>query len=243
MSEVTAMRVPSPSPHLERRGSVARRCADDGGAVIVEAALVLPLVLILLLGIFDFGMLYRQTQTLITSAQLMARSEANLANTPTADYNSVLGVRASLESLRNSTYDFVIVYKAPQTSLGTVPDPPSVACMNAATSQAPTYTAGRLGVSGQCNVYTRGMILATSAVGPGTRFATVAGSPPTCPTTSWHSRWCPTSRVNTQLGNSGAGPDHIGVYIRAQYEPMTGIMPGRSFSDYAVYRLEPVPIN
>jgi len=225
------------------RGASGRhRCGDDRGAVVVEAALVFPLILLLLLGIMDFGMLYKQEQTLIVSAQLTSRSVANLANSPTADYNAVLGARASLTSLRSSTYDYVIVYRTPQSTAGTAPDRPTVGCLAAANAASPTTVGGRIGVSG-CNVYTRGMIEATSAVSPGAQFAVTGAAPGTCPVSSWHSNWCPTSRVNTQLGNGGLGPDHVGVFIQARYTPLTGITSAQTFSDYAVYRLEPIPIS
>ncbi len=43
--------------HRERRrGSGHRRAPDDSGAVLVEAALVIPLVVLLFMGIIDFGL-------------------------------------------------------------------------------------------------------------------------------------------------------------------------------------------
>jgi Flp pilus assembly protein TadG len=52
---------------------VVTKCGEQSGAELVEAALVLPLLLMLLLGIFTFGAVYNAYQTVTRAAREGAR--------------------------------------------------------------------------------------------------------------------------------------------------------------------------
>jgi hypothetical protein len=47
--------------------------------------------------------------------------------------------------------------------------------------------------------------------------------------------------VDTQSGNSGAGPDYVGVYVRFDHQWMTGLFGStKTVTDITVMRIEPV---
>jgi Flp pilus assembly protein TadG len=50
-----------------------RECADDRGAELVEFALVLPLLLILIMGIIDFGLAFQRYEVITNAAREGAR--------------------------------------------------------------------------------------------------------------------------------------------------------------------------
>jgi hypothetical protein len=52
---------------------VRRRWADDSGAELIEFALVLPLMLLIVLGIIDFGMLFQRYEVVTNAAREGAR--------------------------------------------------------------------------------------------------------------------------------------------------------------------------
>lgn len=121
-----------------RRGSTrrggARREHSERGVVLVEAAIVTPLVMILLLGMIEFGLLAKDHLTVSNGSRAGARVGSAAGTDPLADYNVLKSVQGATASL--SSVDTIIVYKATSPS-GTVP----VSCL------------GGSGVSGVCNVY------------------------------------------------------------------------------------------
>ena len=72
-------------------------------------------------------------------------------------------------------------------------------------------TIGGSSVSGTCNIYTGAQVQGLQS----TYAAEVALSHFGCgmSPTRWDNAWCPTTRVTSQSGNSGAGPDYLGVFI------------------------------
>jgi Flp pilus assembly protein TadG len=50
--------------------------ADEQGAVLIEFAMVLPVLLLIVVGIMDFGLLFRQQQVVINAAREGARMAA-----------------------------------------------------------------------------------------------------------------------------------------------------------------------
>ncbi len=112
-----------------------RRARGERGAVIVEIALVLPLLLMLGFGISDMGLAWRDKVTVETAARAGARTGANLGNNPLTDYNVLKTTLSGMSGIPQSNVDEVVVFNA--DSSGTVP----------ATCKAGTS------VSGLCNVY------------------------------------------------------------------------------------------
>jgi hypothetical protein len=101
-------------------GEGRRRMRGDDGAVLVESAFVLPVVVLICFGIIDFGFAFRDTQTVTAATRSGARIGATLGRQvylPDVQ-NAVLG------SLDNNVSDtaikYLTVYKAdPSTGLPT----------------------------------------------------------------------------------------------------------------------------
>lgn len=99
---------------------------------MVEAAIVMPLLLLLVFGIIEFGFLFKDSLTLANASRAGARVGSSSGQDPLADFNVLKAIEAA-GSLSN--VNLVVVFKATGPD-GTVPAP----CL-----------AG--GVGGLCNTY------------------------------------------------------------------------------------------
>lgn len=188
----------------------ARR--SDTGAVLVEAALGLTFLAVLFLGVTEFGFAWRQTTVVEKTIQQSARSAANLADDPLADYEALQAFRALIASSRNITIDQIVVYRS-TASDGAVP----TACLSAA-------------VVGTCNRYT-----AADLLRPASDFG-CGGSKPDrfwCPTSRERDRAPSPDYVGlyAQLrytGMTGMVPGTLTITRRAAYavEPCAFGLPG-----------------
>jgi Flp pilus assembly protein TadG len=78
-----------------------RRARHEGGQALIEAALTIPIVLLIAVGIFEFGRAY-QTWEILTNA---AREGARVSILPGADPDAVTGVvRAYMQGGRLGKY-------------------------------------------------------------------------------------------------------------------------------------------
>src|SRR5882672_7431736 len=88
---------------LKLKGT-ARRCSSESGAELIEFALVFPLLLLVLLGIVDFGFLFQKYEVLTNAAREGARiavlpdyqgpSLSNNVTTRVTDYLTAAGFDA-----------------------------------------------------------------------------------------------------------------------------------------------------
>lgn len=196
-------------------GSRSLKRADKSrGAALVEFALVLPLLVTLVMGIFEFGNLWRQVGSLERAAHQGARAVAAQANGRYADFEGLRGVDAVTRGLSGITVERVIVYRATAAD-GKVPN----ACLTGS-------------VAGLCNVYTGAQVRTVSPVG----FPSGSLSNPTCAGGSWDSAWCPVGRPRSEMD-----PIRIGLHLTVTYEPVTGFFPGvqSTIERYAVFQIEP----
>lgn len=108
----------------------------DRGTVLVEAALIMPVLIMLAMGTIEFGMAWRGRLSVQNATRAGARAGASLATDAQTDYNILQSVKSGLGTnfTKAST---IIVYKA-SASDGAVPSN----CLSGG-SQA-----------GVCNVYT-----------------------------------------------------------------------------------------
>ncbi|HEY3834486.1 MAG TPA: TadE family protein [Acidimicrobiia bacterium] len=113
----------------------AQRDAGEGGVILVELVIVLPLLLMLAFGLCDMGLAWRDKVTVETAARAGARSGSNLGNVALTDYNILQTVLSGLGSIPRGNVDEVVVFNA--DSSGTVP----------------SQCKGGTPVSGLCNVY------------------------------------------------------------------------------------------
>ncbi|MGY6500360.1 MAG: TadE/TadG family type IV pilus assembly protein [Acidimicrobiales bacterium] len=187
----------------------------ERGAVIVEFALILPVLSLLALGIFEYGNLWRQVGSLERSAQLGARVATQQANGRFADYEALRAVDAQTRGMNGVEVTRVVIFRSEDPD-GTIPP----ACLGGS-------------VAGLCNTYTGAQVRTVNPVGFG-----VAGTSanPSCAGGSWDSGWCPTGRPR-----STTAPLRIGVHVTVEYTPVTGLIPGptATYSRQAIYQIEP----
>lgn len=220
------MMSPSPAP-------ARTRCAGDDGSVIAEMALIAPLLVMLMLGVFEFGTAWRNKSILTSSLRGAARIESQGALNASIDQIALGAFYAANSKLTRMTLVKVIVYEASGAT-----GAPTSNCLGIAVSPSGTNTKGVKNTSGvnSCNVYSPAQV-AAAASGGGT-FGSCSSS------TSWDYNWCAgPSGVTDPRNNSftSGGPDYVGIYAQYTYDTVTGLLPGDTITitDQAVYRIEP----
>jgi hypothetical protein len=210
-------------------------------------ALLLPLLVILVSGIIDFGGAYRQRTVVQAAARNAARAGATASGLKTVMNGSPVGTRpgayyadqvalaslvAGLSGSSNITVDKIIIYRANPQADGK----PSSGCIAAAA------VPGGNGVSGQCNVYTWGQATNAALPTPVFSYGGNGQSSPfaACGTSGYDYRWCTQTRVVTPSTNT---VDRLGVYVQARYEPYTSFFTTTDLdiTDYSVMAVEPNP--
>jgi Flp pilus assembly protein TadG len=63
---------------LFSRRRISSRCSEEKGAVIVQFAIVLPILILIMAGIVDYGLVLRENTIMVASARAGARSAATL---------------------------------------------------------------------------------------------------------------------------------------------------------------------
>ena len=136
--------------HMLRRGRhagrVTRNVGDSGarrgerGAALVEAAIVTPLLLMLVFGIIEFGFAFKDTLTLANGSRSGARVASAAGTDPSADWFVLQAVKGATGSLAN--VNEIVVFKATGPN-GVVP----ASCASGTPS------------GGSCNVYTAADLL------------------------------------------------------------------------------------
>jgi hypothetical protein len=191
-----------------------RRIGIERGAVLVEFAIIAPLIMLLFTGILEFGLAWRNVSVTTNSVRAGARTAASVGNQRAADFEILHTLGAGLGDLEFAAVDRVVVYRSTTTD----GKPPSICLTDSA------LTGG--GVAGICNVY-QGSDLATLDIDDFDG-ATCSSAPDV--------RWCPLGR-DVSIDNA----TYVGVYIELHTTWVTGLFPGEGIdmTDFGVARLEP----
>lgn len=194
----------------------------DSGAALLETMLVAPVFFVLVLGIMEFGLIYRDSLTSADAVANGARAGAVvgprvMASGVTADFEIIRQVRNSLGSMPVEWIDRIVVFKASGPNAGSPESQVPAACK----------TGGS--VNGSCNVYDPANAFLAVETGDEAFFSNCPGGR-ACP-------WRPTSRRN---GPTSAEIDYLGVWIRVDRPYVTGLF-GDDFTIEQAYivRLEP----
>jgi len=190
-----------------------RRASGERGAALVEAALIMPLLILVVFGVLEAGYAFFGRLTINNMSVVGARQASGQANEVLADYRIVQSVGDASSSMSPSTINLIVVFKAS----GPGDSVPTACKANS--------------LSGTCNRYTGASLsLAEDQFG--------CTGPPG-PTVKLDSYWCPTSRKTALTGANGP-PDYIGVYIEGVHTNLVGFW-GQSFtfSSTNVMRIEP----
>lgn len=197
-----------------------RRRAGDRGAALVEMILFTPILVMLAIGIFEYGLAWRDSITVAGATRAGARVGSNAGNDRLADYNTLLAVQSAIASVPSSRINRVVIYKS-TTADGAVPTTcTTTTAQGVANPSTNTY----------CNVYTGAQLASLST----TNFGTTGSS---CASGAWDAAWCPLGRQSVQA----AGADYLGVWVSISHPYVTKIFPGSGLTikDKAVMRLEP----
>lgn len=89
-----------------------QRRRGDSGAVAVEAALLLPLVTLIILGIVEFGLLFRDVLTVQTAARDAARTASAHSRDPDYVAQALERVKQSMSIRSPQDTDRILIYKA-----------------------------------------------------------------------------------------------------------------------------------
>ncbi len=138
---------------FKRRGTAPLAAmAGDHGAVAVEAAFILPIMVLLFAGIVEYATMFRHGLAVSNAARQGARTAAVVGTAPDADFRIVQSTLGSRGFLSTADIDAVVVYKATATN-GDIP----ADCLAALSTSS-------MGVTGSCNIYRRSAgFLATSS--------------------------------------------------------------------------------
>jgi len=194
--------------------SYRRRPERERGAVIVELAMVVPILMTLVLGMYEIGMAWGASQTVVQASRSGARTVSQLGTYGAADQQAVLAVLATFE---NDVPDIqrIIIF---DSSGG--PDLPAACDV----SSTPT---------GQnCNVY----VAADFAAADDPLHFDENGNASGCGTGASRN-WCPDGDRN----DSQLSATEVGVFVEFEAERASGLFGSTPFtiSRNTVMRIEP----
>ncbi|MGI9598796.1 MAG: TadE family protein [Acidimicrobiales bacterium] len=184
---------------------------SERGAALIEAALVTPVFLLVVFGIMELGLLFRDSLTTENASREAARAASTRGNRDDADYYVLRTVEHGLEAMGLERLQYVVVFKAtgPGSAL-----------------PAGCETASQAGV---CNHYTAADFFAELDDSGGNDTGNFR-----CGTLD--SSWCPTTR-ETSLS---AGTDFVGIHVETRHDFVTGMFSGgNDLGETTVLRLEP----
>lgn len=183
---------------------------------MAEAAIVLPVFFLIVFGVIEHGILFKEALTVDDIARTGARAATAAGNDGDADHRMLSAVKAAATALDPGQLERIVIYKASGPS-------DSLDANNA------SYASCRAGtpVAGVCNVYAP-----SDLSRPSGDFGCQAGISP-------DRFWCPTDRKIAQTGAAGP-PDWVGVWVRATHNSLTGLVSNdRVITNSLVLRIEP----
>lgn len=195
-----------------------RRCRGDDGTALVEGAIVALPFFILILGILEFGFLFKAYLSVSNATSQGARSASTSGDEVDADFQILTSIDRAFAAIPREEIERIVIFKADSPE-----DTPNPGCLTG-------------GIPGECNSYTESDFELLQA-----DFNCKAA--PT-PGVANDDDWCPADR-NTYVNNTSGDPiDYIGIYIEYEYQYITGMFgSAASFSDQTVLRLEPQGLN
>jgi len=186
----------------------------------VEAAFISPVFLLVLFGVLEFGGAYRDYLTVNNAAVAATRQESVQGANIQADWLTLQAIKKASKAFPDKDIEYVVVWKATGPT-DSVPAACKTGGRTVGTAAAPT--------AGSCNYFTVAQM--NSSTGDAWK----------CQSPDPIQYWCPSTRNVSMSGNSGTGPDYLGVYIQMKHPYITGFF-GKSvtLSATSITKLEPV---
>jgi len=85
---------------------------DERGAAAVELALVLPVLLLILFGIIEYSLMFKDSLTMASTSRAGARMASAAPRSPTMAEDTISSVLSSLEALPDGAIEEVWIYQA-----------------------------------------------------------------------------------------------------------------------------------
>lgn len=199
---------------MRGRGEQESNETEERGAVIVELAMVVPILITLVLGMFEIGMAWGASQTVVQASRSGARTVSQLGTYGGSDQQAVLAV---ISTFGDDVDDIqrIIVFDASGGA-----DLPS----GCDVAGAPT---------GPCNIYRQADFALASTPAHFDSNGDTAG----CGASGASANWCPDGeRSHNQLSAT-----EVGVYVEFEAERVSGFFGSTPFTltRTTVMRVEP----
>lgn len=187
----------------------------ERGSAIIEAAFVTPVFLLILFGILEYGLLFRDNLTTNNASQEGARAASVGGRAPQADYLTLETLEHGLAAMGLERLNYVVVFNA--TTVGyELPD---------------GHLCHTQSVTDVCNRYLPADFAAELLDGDGNPTGSFG-----CVTGSLDSAWCPMTR-RAGLGDDS---DLVGLYVNTTHDYLTGFFGETQILDATtVIRVEP----
>ena len=222
------------------RRTLAQRFRRQHGAVAVEMVLVSMLLVPLVCGLLDFGMLWQKHQTAEAAMRQSARRVAGSCVVPLDDMVSACKVGnkaeddtkallAALSALGSaaSEIEAVVVFNANDSSTTDLKGLAPAGCLSATPP---------IGIANQCNVYGPTELAGIATLTPAQLTAKFSCTSLQVPSPLLPSSyWCPLDR-----SRSSNVPTYVGVALRLRHRHITGLFgSSAAVKAQAIFRLEP----
>lgn len=193
---------------------------NERGAVLVEAAIAIPLLLLIFFGALEFGSAWEARSSSTSAVRTGLLRAASLGDRPETDLAVLQSVIGEIGADKVDNIDWIVIFDATDPNRNATID----ACAAAVASN---------GQSGVCNAYgpteLQSVVAGTLTTANFDDGANTTAGGYTCDGTKIDSNWCAPGRTID-------GGIALGVAVRYNHESYTGILPGDgvSFTEHAV---------
>ncbi|MCP3991785.1 MAG: pilus assembly protein [Actinomycetia bacterium] len=203
------------------RRSRGQEHGRERGAALVEAAVATPVFFLLILGIFEFGLLYRDSLTTNNATHQGARAASVSGQRSDADFLILRSVEHGIATMGIDNLDFVVVFRASGPD-ATVP----TACLTSSQAMVVGNPAAPA-----CNRYVPADFTLAVDDALGNDLGNFR-----CSSTAVDKYWCPSDRETS----ISAGIEYVGVHVQTTHAYITGVFGGtRTLTETRIQRLEP----
>lgn len=230
----------SKRPFRRRRRDSKR----DRGATLIEAAIVMPVIMLILFGVLEMGMLFRNYLSVTQLTRDGARSASAYGRDFDADFRTISVIKNTVDVITSGDVKRVVIFDATEDrENSTVPpicttaDPTVPGSVNPAPASLDAnifkhdadLTASEAAAITRCNIYTPDTWLDTPRYGCDDLGNT--GDDP-----DFDLNWCPSVRdVSAEDGT-----DYVGIWIEFEHQWVTGLLgESRTITETMIMRLEP----
>jgi hypothetical protein len=198
---------------MNTRRRLNRALKRDSGVALVEGAIIIPVLVLLLFGVIEWGLYMRDILSVTESARVGARTASALPRQDGFTQTTVDAIGKAGSALPKSQIDFIYVYKANNKGYPGAPGNTVMSCA---------------GYESSCDrfVWNGSAFVLDPSTTPWMPKVAGPGNVNACPTVA-----------------TGGPPDSVGVYVQATHRWFTNLFGSqRTVRDRAVLRFEPKQI-